>query len=871
MQTSNYSAEFGQNAGAAVNIVTKSGTNAFHGNMFGFARNAVFNARNFFEARRDQLKRSQFGFTLGGPVTLPGYHGKDRTFFFVGYQGTRISNIQGAQSAVVPTPANVNGDFSALLNASDPTNPTGRVVTVRDPVTGQPFANNQIPISRFDAAALNTMKYLPKSASPTGLVFYTQPFKENYDDIVLRVDQKLSEKDQLSGRYFRDDYAKAGSFADNNLLTLAAERSIPMQNALLRETHIFRPNLLNEVRFGFIRINGGQGPPAGVPSVSDLGVKVNQDPTPKTIPGISVSGFFGPGAAWPVIWVRNGFEGSDDLRWIHGRHDLSFGVRAERSRYDNTNTYQQRPDFTFSGDATGYAPADFFLGKIRTFNQASGQFLNVRTTHLGVYIQDRVHLTSRLTVDAGVRYEPFYPWHEIRGRVERFSSQAFYAGQKSKMFLNAPAGLMFPGDDGFVPDGVSGDFNNFAPRLGFAYDVFGNGKTSIRGGTGMFYESRQVMVANIPFITNPFIYQVTLTNPAGPFSNPYQGITDPFPAPPPSSNAYFPTPTPAFTNDPGNEKYVTPVAYNWNLTIEQQLTSQWLLRLAYVGSHSSHGFEVLNLNPSIYIPGSTASTDQRRMFPGYGVISDLTHDVNSSYNSLQATLTKRFSHGFTLLANYTWSKSIDNQPYGSAVNSAQVSPVLPWYYPNYQMMERGPSEWDRTHVFVASYVWQIPGPRTASRVVNTVLGGWQTTGIVSAQSGQPFTIRAGTDQSRTALGSDRGVLQGEPYGSGACKNQAPCQDYLSIGSFALPAVGTFGNIGKDSLRGPGFFNWDFGLSKNFKFRERLELQFRGEFFNLTNRVNFGLPSNTVSSGTFGRILSTAGASRIGQLGLKIQF
>jgi len=871
VQTSNYSAEFGQNSGAVVNIVTKSGTNQYHGNAFGFVRNAVFNARNFFEGGRDQLKRSQFGGTLGGPVLLPGYNGKEKTFFFFGYQGTRISNIQGTDSAVVPLAANLNGDFSSLLSAGHPSNTMGRVVQVTDPLNGQPFSGNMIPVARYDRAAVNAMKYLPQASSPTGLVFYSQPFQQRYDDIVLRVDHKISDKDQLTGRYFRNKYTKVGSYADNNLLTLAAQRNIPMQNVLLHETHVFRPNLLNDARFAFIRIHGGSGPPSGVPSLSDLGVKLKQDPKPGTISEVYIEGFFAIGAAWPVIWARNSFEFSDDVHWIRGRHDISFGARVERAVFDNTNTYQQRPDIYFSGDATGYAPADFFLGRMRQFTQSAGQFLNVRTTRLGVYVQDRIRVTPRLTVDAGVRYEPFLPWHETEGRVMRFSPQAYYSGVKSKMFVNAPAGLSFPGDSGFPKNGLLGDFNNFAPRLGFAWDVLGTGKTSVRGGVGMFYESRQVMVSNIPFITNPFTFQVSLTDPQGPFSNPYQGISDPFPAPRPSPDAYFPSPTNAFTYNPGSDKYVTPVAYNWNLSVEQQLAAQWVLRLAYAGSHSSHGFEVLNLNPAVYIPGSSASVNARRLFKGYSTISNLTQDTNSSYNSLQATVTKRMSHGFTLLANYTWSKSIDNQPSGAAVNSALVSGVYPWYFPNSKMMDRGPSEWDRTHVFVTSYVWKIAGPKSDSKAVNAVLDGWQLTGIISAQSGRPFTVRAGTDRSKTALGADRGVLLGAPYGSGACRNEAPCRDYLNISSFGLPEVGTFGNIGKNSLRGPNLFNLDFGLFKNFQITERVELQLRSEFFNFTNHVNFDTPSSSVTSGSFGRILGTATGSRIGQFGLKIQF
>ena len=861
VQTSNYSAEFGQNSGAAVNIVTKSGANDYHGDVFGFLRNAVFNARNYFAATRDQLKRGQFGFTAGGPVRFPAYNGKDRTFFFVGYQGTRITNVSAAQSATVPLAANLNGDFSAQL---------AKGIVIRDPATGLPFPNNYINPSRFDPAALNVLKFLP-SPSASGLVFYPNPLQQNYDDIVLRLDQKLSENDHLDFRYFSDDYEKPATFSGNDLLTLAPGRSIPTKNFLIHENHIFSSNFLNDFRFAFIRINAHNLIPAGAPSASSLGVKVNQDPAPASIGGITVSGFFSTGSAWPTLWVRNDFEWSDDLRWVKGRHDLAFGVRIERARFDNTNTYQQRPDFTFSGDETGYAISDFLLGRVRTFDQASGQFLNVRTTHIGAYIQDRIHISQRLTLSVGLRYEPFLPWHETNGRIEQFIPSAYTQGIHSTQFVNAPAGLFFPGDKGFPADGVNANYKDFAPRVGFAYDVFGDGKTSFRGGAGVFYDSRQVMAANIPFISNPFIYQVTITDLKGPFSNPYQGMTDPFPAAAGSSTSSFPSPTPAFTYDPSQSQYNTPVTYSWNLSMDHQLAANWLLRAAYVGSHSSHGFEVQNLNPSVYIPGSTLSTDQRRLYPGLGVVSDLTQDVNASYNSLQVTLTRRFAHGFTLLSNYTWSKNIDNLPVGASVNSAAVSTVLPWYYPNFHSMDRGPAEFDHTHVSVTSFVWQSPKVGFGNRMVKSVLEGWEISGIVSAQSGAAFTVIAGKDQSKTGLGTDRAVLSGTAYGNAACGKQAPCVSDLATSNFSLPAVGTFGTLGKGALRGPDLVNVDAGLFRTIPVTERVRIQIRAEFFNLLNHANFALPTASVSSGSFGQILSTATDPRIGQFGLKILF
>jgi hypothetical protein len=873
VQTSNYSAEYGQNAGGVVNIITKSGTNDVHGDAFEFVRNSVFNARNFFAAQRDQLKRNQFGGVIGGPLSIPGvYSGRDKTFFFAGYQGTRLRNISGGQSAFVPTGANLAGDFSAELDANNPANPLKKATTIIDPLTNQPFPGNSIPTNRFDPAALNVLKLIPQ-APGNGSIFYAKPIIQDYNEVVTKVDHSISTSDRLSGRYYMAKFANQGIYNPQNAITYTDRAGIMSQNALLEYIHIFRPNLLNEFRLNYARENAGRGPAAGVPNFTDLGVKGLYQPPAKAIESINVSGFFSIGDSPPARFTRNNFTLADDVRWTRGRHSLAFGFHGELTRVDLDNQFLRGGTFGFTSDITNYALASFLIGKVRTFRQGNGEFKNNRNQFLGWYVQDDFHLNSRLTLNLGLRYEPFFPWREIRGRVEQFRPDAYNRGEVSKMYPNAPPGLFFPGDAGVPEWGENGAYKNFMPRVGFAYDLTGDGKTSIRGASGIFYDTRQSGIWNNRFAdVTPFSPQITVTDPQGPFSNPLLGLVNPFPAPfPAPSNTIFPLPVLVITYEPDGH-YNTPVVYNYNLAIERQVGKNWLLRGAYVGSHSSHLAVHIELNPAQYIPGSTASTDARRIFKNYQYITLGSQNGNSTYNSMQLGLQKRLANNITLNANYTWSRSLDNVPqnWNATGPSDGGSYTYPWYFPNANLLDRGPSDFDRTHRLVVSWLVQTPGLAGSHPLVRGVLADWQVNGVAQAQTGDPVTVLAGQDRSQTGLTRDRAVLTGVALGSGACKNTAPCVDYLNPASFALPALGDFGNFGKGAVRGPDLVNFDVAFTKNFPIRERYRIQLRGEFFNLFNRTNLNDPTNSVASGGFGSIRG-AGDPRIGQLALKIYF
>lgn len=882
VQTSDYSARYGGNSGAVVNAISKSGTNQLHGDVFEFVRNAAFNAANYFSYNPttgsktvDALKRNQFGGVLGGPIL------RNRLFFFGGYQQTQIRDVQNGKTAFVPTAAELNGDFSAVS------------APIYNPATGAQYPGNQIDPKTFDPAAVKfATNYLPKAGSPTGEIAYALPLSQSFNEYIARGDYETpSQKDHLFARYYLDKYNDNPFLDPSNYLSLVSYSQIYSHNAIIGETHTFTPNLLNDFRLSFSRVSTNAGPPSKSISVADLGVAVTQPANfAKALDGISVSGYFNANSSFPPsIMNRTNYLLADDVSWIHGKHSVAFGGMIARGQTILRDAYLAGGTFSFTADNTaspagggGNALASFLLGSIREFKQGNGEFKDDRDWVAALYAQDDYHVTQRLTVNMGVRWAPFIPWYEVNGRVEQFRMANYYAGIKSTQFPNAPAGLLFPGDAGMPKYGVTSTKFDFSPRVGFALDPAGKGTTSIRGGFGIFYDSQQVGIENNRFVdVSPFSTQIDVVTPQGDFSNPYLGMTNPFPAPAvPSKDSTFPAPVLAVTYDPAhNSRMLPPVTYNYNFTVQHQFPHQLLLTASYVGSQSRHQTETIELNPSVYIPGSSLSTDKRRIFQGYSSIGQGTDDLISNYNGLQLDVQRRMK-SITLMANYTYSKTLDDVPagQGDAGIASQSDSTLPWTNPDRHKFDYGRSDFDHRQIFNASYVWTLPALQSHNVAERLLAGGWMTTGIINYQSGYGLTPLAGQDRSQTGLGRDRAEqIASNVYGGDACGSHIPCVNYLNPSSYVTKytatnyPLGTYGNAGKGAVNGPGYVTWDAGLMKNFAVTERAHFQFHAEFFNVLNHTNLGNPNMTANSPTFGAIQGTGGDPRIGQLALKLIF
>lgn len=735
IQTSNYSAAQGNQAGAVVNAVTRSGTNTYHGGTFGYLRDRTFNSKPFFAPERDFLKRKQYGGYLGGPVKLPGYDGKNRTFFFTGWQGTLINNRSASANVFLPTDDMRRGNFATCGQACD------RVI--RDPITRQPFPGNQIPVGRFDPALVNMLKYLP-NVQGDGLYQIPRTRSQDLNQVVVKVDQQLGSSNLISNRYFIDHFDNAAVYTPGNLATYRGgtlQSRVRTQNNVTSWKRTLSSTLLNETHFGYNRVHSARQPPdEGVPTLRELGIRLPLYPTKPSFSGLP----FGIGDNLEGSFVRNGFEINNRTSWMTGRHSIQFGGEIQYYKVDIVNEFRRGGSYTFSTTATGMNMADIFLGDMSEFNQGTGEYKNNRARYYSAFFQDDYKIHQRLSLNMGVRWEPAPPWRELVGRFQQFRLADYEAGIRSTRFDNAPPGLLFRGDPGVPHDGTNIDWNNVGVRVGMAYDLTGDGRTSLRGGWGMFYDQHlDGEFYNNGVNSPPWSIRLNVTEPEGPMSDPYRGRTD-FDSVTPEAigrrDAAFPTPVEAGGYD---ELFTTPVTYNFNVTLEREILDGWMARTAYVASRSRNERTSINLNPAIFTPGATTNTtDDRRLLKPYGGISSFVQDAWGNYDSLQLTLNRRFSNGWTLNTNYT-----------ASVSDGVTLGLIPYNLPQDPVLVESSSS---RHRLVASWVYQLPDVGT-NAIVNGIFGGWQVTGIYQFQSGGWLSINSGTDTSRDGLGSDRAV------------------------------------------------------------------------------------------------------------------
>ena len=894
----NANAEFGRNTGSTTNIVTRSGSNSFHGAAWEFLRNDAMDSSDYFTRSVQPLKQNQFGASFGGPIL------KDKTFFFGYYEGFR--NRQGETvPATVPSAAERQGNFAELCTSIsgasiDSTtglcsNPQGQLSFFGTPV---PF-NQMTLFTPIDPIATNVLPFFPLPNVGENGFIATQTLSENNNQFGLRLDHYLSRTDTLNFRYMyssgptTDPLSPVGA----NVPGFPVGEYDRAQNFVAQETHIFSATTIGVARFSFLRNTFLLNQHLNHESPSDLGFQY--DPTLPSAAGppfIQVGGYASVGD--PITGPRNTFQNTFDLSgslsWIHGRHEFKFGGGYRRDQINALQGIATNGFFVFAGIPSfenflyndGFA--NYLSGNPVVFLQGGGNFAReIRDRALDAYGQDTYSVNSRLTLNLGLRYELPFPSTENGNKVN-----LFVPGAQSTVIPNAPPGLLYPGDPG-VPAGlISTQKTAFAPRIGLAWDPRGDAKTVVSAAYGIFYEpyyTGEGGPLQDPVSAPPYLKTLQLGFPINSFANPFYA-PDPFGVP-------FPEPMTLLVV---SRNLHLPYAQDWNLNIQRSFGGDLLLQVGYVGTTGVRLPRFIEGNPAVYIPGvdgsgNPISTDnnvnQRRLHSGctlaqpdncvYGSVGEIASISNSSYNALEASLRKRFSHGLSFLASYTWSHSIDDVSSFNITGSAS-QPVAGEndlaQNPFDLAAERGPSMFDARNRLVLSYQWSLPFLQHSANWYGKVLGNWQLNGIFTAMSGTPFTVFDSNDVSLqgqapeiSGFSSNRPNVVGNP-------NSGPrtAAEWFNVSAFQPiiqnpnSPVEQFGNEGRNAVLGPRYVNWDVSAFKNIRLTESKELQFRGELFNVLNHTNFRLPVSDIESQTFGQIQSDV-SPRVIQVALKFLF
>jgi hypothetical protein len=905
----NANAEFGRNTGSTTNIVTRSGANSFHGAAWEFLRNDAMDSSDYFTQGVQPLKQNQFGATFGGPIV------KDKTFFFGYYEGFR--NRQGETvPATVPSAAEGQGNFGeectdlsgASFNQSTGmcNNPNGQLTFFGTPV---PF--NQMTIfTPIDPTAANVLPFFPLPNQGENGFTATQTLSENTDQFGMRVDHYLSRADTLNFRYM----FSAGPTTDPLSPIGANVPGFPVgeddraQNFVAQETHIFSSNTIGVGRFSYLRNKFLLDEHLNHESPASLGFQYAPTlPSAAGPPFIQIGGYASVGD--PITGPRNTFQNTFDLSgslsWIHGRHELKFGGGYRRDEINALQGIATNGFFVFapipSSEDFLYNDgfANFLSGNPVVFLQGGGNFAReIRDRALDAYGQDIYKVNSRVTLNIGLRYELPFPSTERHNEVN-----LFVPGAQSQVIPYAPAGLLYPGDPG-VPAGlIPTQKTAFAPRFGVAWDPRGDSKTVLSAAYGIFYEpfyTGEGGPLQDPVSSPPYLKTQQINFPINSFADPFF-TSNPFSQP-------FPEPMTLLVVA---RNLHLPYAQDWNLNIQRSFGADWLFQVGYVGTTGVRLPRFIEGDPPVFIPGMSNSAafcapqnppcplsnesdvNERRLYSGctltsnpnipcvYGSVGEIAGIANSSYNALEASLRKRFSHGLSFLASYTLSHSIDDVSSfnitGSAAQDVAGENDLA-QNPFDLAAERGRSMFDSHNRFVLSYQWVLPFLQHSSTWYGHVFGNWQLNGIVTAMSGGPFTVYDSGDPSLqgqapeiTGFSANRPNVIGNP-------NSGPRtpQEWFNVSAFQqlqpdpLGRFEVFGDEGRNVVQGPRYVDWDASAFKNIQLTETKELQFRGELFNLLNHTNLRLPVSDIESPTFGQIQQDV-SPRVIQVALKFLF
>ncbi len=906
IESHNFSAESGRGT-VQFTASTRAGTNTLHGSAFEFLRNDKLNANDFFANKAGRSKRAfrynQFGATIGGPIFIPKlYNGKDKTFFFFGYQGTRYVS-SGTAFARFPDPAWLTGDFSNLRNADGSQRVIYDPETVRsDGANGfvrMPFPGNRISSQRFDPVAAAAIPYVPKPTSVADIIpgvntVGTTATRSSPDQYVTRVDHNFSSNDRVYGRYMQSKER----YTNSSLAPLSGAININNgYNAMGSETHVFSSGIVNEFRFGWNRANFGayqEGGPVGcitactpqnfatdVFKLKNLGAGL----VTYGLTNFAWSGYSGIGGPVdsPLVLTTDTYQVSDNLIIARGRHSMKLGfLYGHVGTFYASETFS-RGYFGFNGQftqgtqsgqtASGNPLADFLLGYSNDVRglagDASGPF---RTAYQGYYFQDDFRVGSRLTLNLGLRWEYYSPY-----TPEKLTTRFDFGSIPGSCFgAGCPPGRITVLKEGQPL--YKKNWHDWSPRIGFAYSPFGNNKTVIRASYGIFYSPSDGTDNGTWGVFNPPQSLNFFFSPDNPYtdlkttkmSNQFPGGT----VPPIDQLRTDIWPLPALSLLTEIPIMEDPTIHQWQFTVQREMGRSNVLELGYLGSHGYHGQRRINYNQArLDRPGELTPIASRLPYP---VLSSLLfvaeHSATNSYNAGFVRFERRFSNGFSLISSYTFAKTLDD--YGNLNGPGAFWPQ----YSYNKRLEKGISAFNARHRFTAGYVYEIPfgrGRRFGSalpRAADIVLGGWQVNGITTFQSGNPLHPALIKDQSNTG---NQLTSTLRPNLAAPIRYMDPrtTGKWFNPDAFALPALGTLGNAARGVLTGPGINNWDLGIAKNFRIRERGNIQFRGEMFNAFNHTQFsGVNVNIDPSLTdLIGVVTSARAARNIQFGLRIEF
>jgi hypothetical protein len=889
LQANGLPAQYGLHPGGVVNIVTKSGANAFHGDLFDFLRNYKLNARNkgisTSQPLRDTLKRNQFGGTAGGRII------KDKLFFFGGYQGTRQRSDPSTSTAYVPTAATLKGDFSLVDGAKSTGGCLGSFRQLKD-MSGNPYPGNQIPVSSFDAAGLKLASTLfPTPTDQCGTYRYGVPTNNPDDQWIGRVDYNISSKNVFFGRYYLYDYLQLPVFDGKNALTTqTAGNWDKSQTMTIGDTYTVSATMVNSFHATFDRRRDNRAGPLDLPSPADLGVNMFLNTKNFTYASVTnyVNGGFGIGCGSCALanFDINTYQLADDFSIIKGRHQIGFGFDGRKDQFNSYNNQQSNGMFVFNGQTTGDGLADLLIGRFSSLTDGNVISDYLRMTVMAAYLQDAIHVTPHFSVNIGVRWEPWVPEYDKYGRGNSFSWPLFTQGWHSPAYPLTPAGLVFSTDTAQNPYGkafTAAHWATFSPRLGLVWDPKGGGKQTIRAAFSLMHDTTMLYYAERWTTNSPYVSSIVLTS--GQFSNPFSAYTlngktgDPFPG-----AAVFVTQG-AYVTIPGNMPVSS--SMQWNLSYQRQIAGNWVIKANYMGNAGRHILGSVDINQSVGsalgpngAAASTGNANQRRPTyldnpttgQYYADIQQSDPGANSEYHGLVLSIERHFAGHYTILSNYGWSHCSSSWDM-----SAELAGTLYQNSLNRATGERGPCGFDHRQVFNTTLVATSPG--VGSSVAKALTKDWQISPILSLYTGQPIQLSVGgKDISLSAQGLDRpyDVLPTQVY-TVTPNNDPPLwinpAAFLCAGNTTTACnvfSGQFGNVGRNALYGPGVINFDMALSRRFTVGERWKLDLRADFFNIMNHANWNNPQGNVTSGQFGMVTGFSSPRQI-QMALKLYF